>query len=334
MIPGPLAERCFMAWTGRACLFLALGAGCTDIDPTSVQGYVEGEFVYVASPYPGALERLHVQRGAQVKAGDPLFVLENAPERAARDEAERRLAQARATLEDAKKGKRPSEIAATEAQLSQARAALRLSESEYGRQQRLIGIPGATAELEYERARSTRDRDRQRVAELEAELKTAQLGSRTDLVAAAEANVRAQEAALARAEWDLSQKQQTAPKAGEVLDTLYREGEWVPSGRPVVVLLPPQNIKVRTFVSETRVGAIHLGDPVRVSVDGVSQTFAGRVSFISPRAEYTPPVIYSRESRSKLVFMVEAVFDPDTASRLHAGQPVDVQFGLQNGLQP
>ena len=66
-----------------------------------MQGYVEGEYVYVAAPYAGALESLSVQRGAQVHAGEPLFALDRAPEKAARDEAERRVAQARANLEDA-----------------------------------------------------------------------------------------------------------------------------------------------------------------------------------------------------------------------------------------
>jgi HlyD family secretion protein len=150
---------------------------------------------------------------------------------------------------------------------------------------------------------------------------------RSDQIAAAEANVRALEAALARAEWDLSQKRQNALQAGLVFDTLYRTGEWVAAGRPVVVLLPPQNIKIRAFVPEVRVGTIHAGDPVRVVVDGVSEPFHGKVSFISPQAEYTPPVIYSQESRGKLVFMIEAVFDLASAARLHPGQPVDVQFG-------
>jgi HlyD family secretion protein len=93
------------------------------------------------------------------------------------------------------------------------------------------------------------------------------------------------------------------------------------------MLLPPMNIKVRAFVSETRVGAIHTGDEVRVAVDGGTSPVVGRISFISPKAEYTPPVIYSRSNRSKLVFMVEAVFDPNTAASLHPGQPVDVEFG-------
>ena len=109
-----------------------------------MQGYVEGEFVYVASPFAGALESLQVQRGAQVKAGDPLFWLDSTSEKSVRDEAERRLAQARATWEDVKKGKRPSEIEAIQAQLKQVRAAFKLSEREFTRQEGLMGVPGAT----------------------------------------------------------------------------------------------------------------------------------------------------------------------------------------------
>jgi HlyD family secretion protein len=131
---------------------------------------------------------------------------------------------------------------------------------------------------------------------------------------------------LTQAQWNFDQKKQAAPQAGLVYDTLFREGEWVAAGKPVVVLLPPPNIKVRAFVPETRVGSIHYGDPVQVRVDGVEKPFVGKVSYISPRAEYTPPVIYSRESREKLVFMVESVFDPEVSANLHPGQPVDVEF--------
>ena len=112
-----------------------------------------------------------------------------------------------------------------------------------------------------------------------------------------------------------------------MFDTLYREGEWVAAGRPVVVLLPPQNIKVRTFVPEPLLATIHYGDRVQVTVDGVREPFIGTVSYISPHAEYTPPVIYSQGTRDKLVFMIEAVFDPQIAAGLHPGQPVDVLFG-------
>jgi len=311
---------------GSVILSLCVLPGCERRDERQVQGYVEGEFVYVASPLAGALRTLHVQRGARVAVGDPLFALEDTPEKAALGEAQARLSQARATLEDARKGRRPSEIESLEAQLGQAQAALALSEKDLARQQELARS-GASTPQDLDRARSGYDQNRQLVARLAAELKTAQLGARSDQIAAAEANVRALEATLASAQWSLSQKRQTAPQAGLVFDTMYRPGEWVPAGRPVVALLPPENLKVRAFVPETRIQGLHQGDGVQVIVDGAPAPLAGKISFISPRAEYTPPVIYSRENRSKLVFMIEAVFDPNAAADLHPGQPVDVRLG-------
>jgi HlyD family secretion protein len=324
-----------MACARTICLIAATAlalAGCGPKAAGRVQGYVEGEFVYVAAPFAGALDALHVERGAQVKAGDPLFALERVEEQAAREEAERRLAQARAALEDLRKGSRPSEIESVEAQLRQAEAALALSEKELERQEALFKADAAS-ERALDQARSTHDQNRQRVAQIQADLKTARLGSRGDQVRAAEANVRALEAALERADWGLSEKSQAAPVGGVVFDTLYRQGEWVAAGRPVVVLLPPGNIKVHAFVPETRIAGVRLGDPVEVSVDGVAEPLAGKVSFISPRAEFTPPVIYSRESREKLVFMIEVAFPPEVAAGLHPGQPVDVQLNVQHNEQ-
>ncbi len=304
---------------------LCLIAGCDRTNDHQVQGYVEGEFVYVASPLAGSLEVLQVQRGVQVAAGDLLFALDDTQEKAAQDEAQSRLVQARASLEDLKKGKRPSEIESIKAQLGQAQAALALSQKDLSRQEELFRS-GASTPQDLDRARSAHDQNREKVVQLQADLQTAQLGARADQIAAAEANIQALEAALAAAQWALSQKRQTAPQAGEVFDTMYRQGEWVPAGRPVVALLPPANIKVRAFVPERQIQALHLGDSVQVIVDGLPGPLAGRISFISPHAEYTPPVIYSRENRAKLVFMIEVTFDPQVAATLHPGQPVDVRL--------
>ncbi len=313
---------------GIATALLCIMSGCNSTPSAAgtVQGYVEGEFVYISAPMPGRLETLFVQRGSQIRVGDPLFELENVTEKTARDETRLRLAQTRAQLADAKKGKRPTEIEASTAQLNLARAALQFSEKELARQERLL-LAKVVSLQDVDRLRSVRDQDRQRVAQLEAELGTARLGSRSDQIAAAEASMQTLEATLTRSEWDLAQKRQTAPQAGLVFDTLYRKGEWVAAGRPIIVLLPPQNIKVRAFVPEPLLAAIHQGDRMQVTVDGGHTPFSGTVSFVSPQAEYTPPVIYSRESRQKLVYMVELAFDQATAVQLHPGQPVDVRFG-------
>ena len=326
-----MKTRGFHEWTRvgltgfGGALVLGLLAGCKPAPSQRVQGYVEGEYVYVASPLAGQLETVSVQRGALVKKGDPLFALESGFESAAREEAARRLNQGKATLEDLKKGKRPTEIESADAQLRQARAALVLAEKEYKRQEDLFRRNVSAAD-DFDRARSLRDQDSHRVAQLEADLRTARLGSREDQVAAAEANVRALHAAVAQADWSLSQKHQSAPQDALVFDTLYQQGEWVAAGRPVVALLPPPNLKVRAFVPEARVGTIHPGTSARVFVDGVGEPFAGKVAFISPQAEFTPPVIYSQESRGKLVFMVEIRFDAAAAAKLNPGQPVDVEF--------
>jgi HlyD family secretion protein len=309
---------------GALVLVIAL-LGCKRPPSNLLQGYAEGEFVYVSSPLGGRLTKLNVQRGAQVKAGDVLFELENIAETAARDEARQRLEQAKNTLEDAKKGKRPTEMESLQAQLKQAREALALSEIELTRQLELTKS-GAVAVDSTDQARSVSVQNHRRVEQLEADLKTAALGMRSDAVAALEAEVKARDAALAKAAWDLSQKQQSAQQAGVVNDTLYREGETVAAARPVVSLLPPANMKVRTFVPETRLPKLHVGDVVKVHVDGVVEPLNAKVSFIAAQSEFTPPVIYSQENRSKLVFMIELRFEDAVAAKLHPGQPVDVEF--------
>lgn len=311
----------FFFLLGTASLPLA---GCRPADNGLLQGYVEGEYVYVSAPLGGELETLKVRRGDQVKAGDPLFTLENGLEKAAHEEAERRLAQARANLEDARKGKRPSEIASLEAQLQQTRSAAALADKEAHRQEQLA-TTGATSTENVDQARSAAEQSRARLAQMEADLATGRLGARSDQIAAAEAAVKAAEAAVSQAAWNLHQKEQTAAEAGQIFDTLYQKGEWVAAGRPVVVVLPPANIKVRFFVPQIQLGRLKMGGAVSVHVDGIPAPFAGQISFISPQAEYTPPVIYSNENRAKLVFMIEATFPPETAGKLHPGQPVDVR---------
>jgi HlyD family secretion protein len=93
----------------------------------------------------------------------------------------------------------------------------------------------------------------------------------------------------------------------------------------VVSLLPPGNLKVRFYVPETKVATLRIGDPVAVHCDGCGNAMAARLTFIAPQAEYTPPFIYSRENRAKLVFLVEArPQDAAPNAVLKAGLPVEV----------
>jgi HlyD family secretion protein len=302
-----------------------LVAACGERAPPYYQGYAEAEYVRVALPFAGSLERLTVQRGMQVKAGDELFVLERENEAAMRREAEERLRNSEAQLANLKKGKRPTEIAAIRAQLAQAESTLGLSEAQLKRTEQLVA-QSFIAKEKYDEARTARDRERAHVAQLKADLATAQLAARSDEIKAAQAAVAAAQATLAQAAWRLEQKSASAPVGGLVADTLYVKGEWVGAGSPVVSLLPPQNVKIKFFVPEPVLGALRVGQALRVSCDGCAAPVAARVSFIAPQAEYTPPVIYSKENRTKLVFLVEARPEPEDAAKLHPGQPVEVRL--------
>ena len=98
----------------------------------------------------------------------------------------------------------------------------------------------------------------------------------------------------------------------------------VPAGSPVVRLLPPTNVKVRFFVPEAMVGGIKPGRGVTVHCDGCGADIGLAVSYVANDPEYTPPIIYSNETRAKLVFMVEARASKDDGPRLRPGQPVAV----------
>lgn len=287
------------------------------------QGYVEGEYVQVSAAIGGTLETLHVVRGQEVSAGAPLFSLDRTFEKAAVEEAEHGLKRTRDNLANLEKGQRPSEIASIQARLQKAKAATSLAKIEYERRVRLVAEETISQE-ELDRAKSDYDQKRQLVSEIESELRTARLGARSDLILVAESEIRQAQAQLDQANWSYGQKARSAPADAFVFDTLFRVGEWVPAGQPVVSLLPPENVEVRFYVPQTVVGKLQAGRRVTVSYDGGPGPVEAVVSYVSPSAEYTPPVIYSSQSRAKLVFMLKANPAPEEAARLHPGQPVDV----------
>ena len=305
-------------------LVVALLAACTRHDEGQLLGYVEADYVRLAAPLGGQVTRLYLARGQVVQAGAPAFTLEQDSERAAREEAAHRVEQARSQLADLQQGRRPEEIRALEAQLAQAKAAAAASASLYERSVRVAGNGVSPAVLDEQRAAT--ERDRARIAELAANLRQARQGARPDLIAAARQELQAAQAQAEQAEWRVAQKTRTVPAAAQVVDILFREGEYVPAGSPVVTLLPPANIKARFFVPQPLLGSLRLGQSVELRCDGCGGPIAATVSFISPETEYTAPVIYSRDQRAKLMVMVEAVPAAQDAPRLHPGQPLDVRL--------
>jgi HlyD family secretion protein len=308
-----------------ACILpLAILGACSEPADTSFPGYAEGEYVRVGAALAGTLAKIHVRAGDTVAAGAPAYVLEQASETAARQEAQSRVERAEAVLADLRKGARSDELATIGAELKAAEAARSLSRANLERDRKLV------SEQFISRARLDQDNaalaaDQARVDQAAARLRTAQSGARSDQVAGAAKEVDAARAQLAQAQWRLDQKAQVVPAAGMVTEVAFRVGEYVPAGAPVLTVLPPVNIKARFFVPEKRLGQLRMGQAATISCDGCAAPIAARISFISPQAEYTAPLIYSKENRAALVFMIEATPTPGQAAVLHPGQPLTVQ---------
>ena len=312
-------------WSVHVAVLLALTA-CSKPDPDLLNGYIEVEPVRVASPVAGRLIQLAVQRGDEVLSGAPLFVLEQENESAALRAAHARVSQAQAQASDLGKGKRRDELAAIEASLAAARAVARASDSDLQRQSQLARA-GFVSGANLTTLQAKRDADAAQVAQLEAQLRTARLPARDDNRAAARAEADAARAQMAQSQWLLEQKAVKAPIAARVDDSFYRIGEWVPAGSPVLSLQAPGALKLRFFVPQAMLAKVQPGVKVQMSCDGCGAAMSATVRFVAKEAEFTPPVIYSKENRQHLVFMVEAQPAVEDAVRLHAGQAMDVRLG-------
>ncbi|GIX16283.1 MAG: secretion protein HlyD [Rhodothalassiaceae bacterium] len=302
--------------------YLAWRAGAEGEAGARWYGYIEGEPVDVAAAEAGFLSRLAVRRGERVRAGAPLFAIDGARLEAVLAARRAALTQARAELADLKKGERPEELIVRRARLAEARARLEDAKTRLDRVRPLVAS-GALPRAELDAAEAAAAAAEAAVAAREAEIRVAELPARADRIAAAEALVAAREAELREIEERLADLAPAAPEDALVEDSFFLPGDWVPANAVVVRLLPDANRFARFWVGEQEVAALKPGDQVLVHCDGCGAPVAMRISFIAREAEFTPPVIYTRHTRQRFVFRVEAR-PPAPQARLPVGLPIEV----------
>ncbi|MGL4542138.1 MAG: HlyD family secretion protein [Polymorphobacter sp.] len=287
-------------------------------------GYVEAESSFIAAPVAGSLATLDVARGDTVAAGARLFALD--PQAASADT--RRL-QAGIALAEARRAdllkarQRPEEIAIVRANQAQARANIERAQHDHDRTAAL-NAKGFATNAQLDAARATLRSAQAVLAAAVAQERAGMLTGRADDIAAADALIASTRAELAVQKRRDREIAPLAVAAARVEQTFFNPGEWVPANAPVVSLIEPGRIKLRFFVPQDSVARLRPRARVQVSCDGCGAPFGATVRYIAPRAEFTPPVIYSERARGKLVFMVEAVPDGDPA-RLQPGLPVEVR---------
>jgi HlyD family secretion protein len=311
-----------LQWIGLSCLLLL--TSCSH-HSAHYLGYVEGRYVYLSSAVSGNLIQLAVHKGETVQANQVAFQLDPQPELSQLNTAKAQLTQAQQELENIKSGERSTIIARLEAQISQAQANVIFSKKMFERNGELVKT-GAVGKAVFDESRARFEADQQKLNEAQANLREARLGGRTNLIAAQAARVEAAKYQVEQYEWMLAQKTVKIPVDGFVQDTLFRQNEFVPAGKPVISFLPPDNRILIFFVPENILSRLKLGAEISFTCDGCKKNIPATINYISSQAEYTPPVIYSENTRDKLVYWIEAKIDPSVVKSMHPGEPVQVSI--------
>jgi HlyD family secretion protein len=273
----------------------------------------------------GRIAELRVDEGDAVKAGEIMAELDAEPFQQALDVAEAEANALRATLAKLKAGARASEIAQARATHEERLAELRNAELAYERARQLRPA-GTISQAELDQASAARAAAEARATSAREALALLEEGSRTEDVAAAEAQVNAATAKVASARTALEDTELRAPSDGIVLSRVREAGAIVSPQDTVYVLSLTKPVWVRAYVAEPDLGRIHPGMKVKVTSDtNPGGGYEATIGFISPVAEFTPKSVETPELRTDLVYRLRIVV-ADPGPDLRQGMPVTVHL--------
>jgi multidrug resistance efflux pump len=314
---------------------VALGAGivwfCNRNTPPpnelTLHGNVDIRQVELAFNASGRIDRMLVQEGAPVKAGQLLASLDTERLRLARQQAEAQVAVQRQVVARYLAGSRPEEIRLARAQRDAAKVAVADAEAYYRRQEDLVAR-NFISRQQADSARFALDKARDQLKAAEASLRLAELGPRKEDVAAARAGLAANEAAVAVLQRDLDEGELHAPSDGVIENRILEPGDMASPRKPVFTLALTDPVWVRTWLAEPQLGRVPVGARAWVHTDShPDKRYRAWVGYVSPSAEFTPKSVETTEIRSSLVYQAR-VFVCEGQGELRQGMPATVTIPL------
>ena len=313
-------------------LMAALTVACDRPDGLDASGTIEFTQTDVAGTVPARIERILVQEGATVSAGDTLAILRQAGLPQDIQQRRARVSAAESELKDLERGARPAEVDRARAELRSAMSEAERTAADSVRMTRLLAA-GAISQAEFDAAaNAARVAGARRDAARDA-LQLVEAGTRPDRIAAARASVAGARAQLAMGEATAADLVLTAPVSGQVMARHVEPGEVIGAGIPLLSLGDNHNVWVRVYVSAPVFATITVGDTVPVTIDGLEgESFPARVTALATAAEFTPRVALTEKERADLLFGVKLELK-DTSGRLKAGLPATAHFAV-DGRRP
>jgi HlyD family secretion protein len=320
--------------TARTIIALSIAAGSVACgarpDPSLVHlnGRLEAPLVDLAPKVSGRVVRVCVKEGDRVKAGDLLIQLDLGDTALAVERDRHGVQSARARLQDLAVGSRRAEIAAAEAEVADRRAAVDLAARELQRQTFLLSRQVA-APRDHDRASTDLDRAKAALQVSEEQLALAREGFRRWQTEQARSEVDRARAQLRQSEVVARESEIRAPSDGIVMHRMVEPGQLLAAGQSGMTIALANRLYVRTFVPETQLGRVKLGQTAQVTVDAhPGQTFTATVTEISPDPEFTPKPVETRNERVNLVYAAKVDLSLGWRAPLVLGQPADVTVSI------
>jgi len=259
--------------------------GCKE-NKTQYNGYIDADLTYLSSNTAGRLTDLFVKRGQAVHKNELLFKVEQTTEK-------------------------------------NAIARSQLSEKTLLAQRKQLIDQIHYSKINYQRNLETRKNDASSQNDLDVAKKD--LDVLTNQLAAIDFQITSSQIDTRDKQWEVAHKEAYAPDEGLIFDTYYTPDEFVQGGQPVLALITKPLLKVIFFVPEKNLSNLRLNAKVSVSSDGNPALASGIINYISQIAQYTPPILFSRDERHQLVFRVEARIEKPQLNQIHLGQPVTLE---------
>ena len=294
----------------------------SDDHALKLYGNVDVRQVDLAFRVPGRIAKIGPEEGDKVTAGQVLAQVDKRPLADALAAAEAQLDVANAEFAKARAGSRPQEIAQARARLSQAKVGLAKAKEDYDRRSGLVKT-GAVSQQVFDATSAQYRTAQAQVRDAEEALSLARAGPRREDRKAAAAQAEAARAQRDSAKTNFDDAALRAPNAGTILTRAREPGAIVQPGETVLTLTIDRPVRLRAYVGARDLSRIAPEMKVEVEADGNPRTYKGRISQISPTAEFTPKTVQTEDLRTDLVYRVRVLIDdPDDA--LRQGQPVTI----------
>lgn len=291
---------------------------------STYQGYIAGTNTYISSQFEGKLKKLLVKRGDTVTKDSLLFELDDKPQVFVLNETIALLKQSISELKNLKKPKRIQSLNMIKAKITQVQARINLAQLRENRNKTLYDkkvLAKDSLDASHEHLNELLAKKQ----ELESQLELSMLGARQDVILAKKSFIQSLKAKIKNLVWVLDSKVARSPSNGIVYDTYFVEDELVTKDKPVVALLFPENIYLEFFVPYIEAKKLHVGQNIEYSfMNDKADIKLAKIIYISPEAEYLPPLVFSTNNTDKIVFKIKA--KPVVDEQVTPGIPVTIKI--------